>query len=72
MESEIKIIIKKKDGNYKTPSYVRNAVKNYETRMKKLSPEKYNLRLEKQKEYYQKRKERLALEKEANENKLFM
>ena len=62
-ETGTKNIIKRKDGNYKTPSYIRKAVKNYEKRMKELNPEKYNLRLKKHKEYYKKRKEqKLELE----------
>ena len=60
LENEIKII-KKKDGNYKTPSYVRKAVRDYEKRMKEQNPEKYQQRLNKHKEYYQQRKLRLKL-----------
>ena len=65
MESEIKVIIKKKDGNYKTPSYIRKAVRDYEQRLKELYPERYQQRLEKHREYHKKRREKLnlALEK---------
>ena len=67
METQQKVIIKKKDGNYKTPEYVRNAVKKCEANIKLNFPEKYMKRLERQRENYRKRKERLALEKQTIE-----
>ena len=54
---------------YKTPIYTRKAVKNYEEKMKKESPEKYKKRLEYQRNYYKKTKEKLALLKQILEQK---
>ena len=47
---------KKKEGEYETKDYVRRAVKNYEERLRTLYPEKYELRLQKQRDRYIERK----------------
>ena len=47
---------KKKEGEYETKDYVRRAVKNYEKRLRTLYPEKYELRLQKQRDRYAERK----------------
>ena len=46
---------KKQEGEYETKDYVRRAVKNYEERLRNLYPERYLLRLQKQKERYRER-----------------
>ena len=71
MESETKIIIKKKEGEtYKTPIYIRKSVKAYEQRMKKDSPDKYQKLLDRKKENYLKRKARLALQHAINSQEI--
>ena len=47
--------LKKQEGEYETKDYVRRAVKNYEERLRNLYPERYLLRLQKQKERYRER-----------------
>ena len=66
MESEIKIVSNQKVKVCKTPIYVRKAVRDYEQRMKLLYPEKYQMRLEKHREYYKLWKERKYLERQQN------
>jgi len=63
MESELKpkripriVKPKKAEGEYETKIYVRRAVKAYEERMMNDFPEKYELRLQKQRDRYAERK----------------
>ena len=45
---------------YKTPEYIRQAIKKYKDKMKQFEPEKYKAKLKQQSEYYKNRRRELT------------
>jgi len=56
-----KYISKRKDGEYKTPIYIRRAYKMYTKRIRENDPVKYQKMLDYQRQYYQKKKNQKEL-----------